>query len=110
MANSPLIPIADAQARLIDMARPVDSETLSLRAAAGHWASEDVVARRTQPAADLSAMDGYAIRHADLPGPFTLVGESAAGHAYPRRMEPGETVRIFTGAADRKSTRLNSSH
>lgn len=99
MANSPLIPIADAQARLIDMARPVDSETLSLRAAAGHWASEDVVARRTQPAADLSAMDGYAIRYAELPGPFTLVGESAAGHAYPRRMEPGETVRIFTGAA-----------
>src|SRR3546814_17725117 len=44
-------------------------------------------------------MDGYAIRHADLPGPFRLIGESAAGHPFTGSVGAGETVRISTGAA-----------
>ena len=72
---------------------------LPLRQAAGRWAARDVTARRTQPAHDLSAMDGYAIRFADLPGPWTLIGESAAGRPFTGTVGPGETVRIFTGAA-----------
>ena len=94
-----LLPIAEAQARLFAQARPVDREEVPLLAAAGRWAAADVVARRTQPAADLSAMDGYAIRFADLPGPWRLVGESAAGRPFAGSVDAGETVRIFTGAA-----------
>jgi len=43
-------------------------------------------------------MDGWAMRFADLPGPFKIVGASAAGHAFTGTLKPGETVRIFTGA------------
>lgn len=94
-----LLAVADAQARLLAMARPVTAETVALREAAGRWASGDVIARRTQPAADLSAMDGYAIRYADLPGPFARIGESAAGHPFSGQVGPMQAVRIFTGAA-----------
>lgn len=93
------LPVAEAQARLLAGATPVATETVPLRAAAGRWTADDVVALRTQPAHDLSAMDGYAIRFADLPGPFALVGESAAGRAFAGVVGPGETARIFTGAA-----------
>lgn len=99
MTAPPLIPVAEAQARLMAMARPVAAETASLSQAAGRWAAQDIAARRTQPSTDLSAMDGYAIRYADLPGPFTLVGESAAGHPFAGSVSAGQTVRIFTGAA-----------
>ncbi|MBI0474678.1 molybdopterin molybdenumtransferase MoeA [Sphingomonas sp. MA1305] len=93
-----LLPIAEAQARLFALAAPVATERVGLAAAHGRWAADDVLARRTQPASDLSAMDGYAIRHADLPGPWTLIGESAAGRPFAASVAPGETVRIFTGA------------
>jgi molybdopterin molybdotransferase len=69
-----------------------------LAEAAGRWAAEDVHALRTQPDADLSAMDGYAIRYADLPGPWTVIGESAAGRGFGGEVAAGEAVRIFTGA------------
>lgn len=94
-----LLPIQEAQARLFAQAQPVPAEDVSLARAVGRWAAADVHARRTQPATDLSAMDGYAIRYADLPGPWTLIGESAAGRAFTGSMGTGETVRIFTGAA-----------
>lgn len=94
-----LVPVAEAQARLFAMAAPVAPETLPLRQAAGRWAAADVLARRTQPAADLSAMDGYAIRFADLPGPWRVVGESAAGRPLAGTVGEGEAARIFTGAA-----------
>jgi molybdopterin molybdotransferase len=93
-----LLPLADAQARLFAMTAPLPIETVPLRAATGRWAAADVVALRTQPAADLSAMDGYALRFGDLPGPWRVVGESAAGRPYPGAIGKGEAVRIFTGA------------
>jgi molybdopterin molybdotransferase len=93
-----LLPLADAQVRLFAMTPRLPIETMPLRAAAGRWAAADIVARRTQPAADLSAMDGYAIRFADLPGPWTVIGESAAGRPFGGVVGPGEAVRIFTGA------------
>ena len=64
----------------------------------GRWAAEDVVALRTQPARDLSAMDGYAVRFADGAGPWTVIGESAAGRRFAGTVGAGEAVRIFTGA------------
>ena len=97
--RSPLIPVAEAQARLFALAPRVSVETVPLRDAAGRWAAADIVARRTQPAADLSAMDGYAIRFADMPGPWTVIGESAAGHPFAGTIGPGQAARIFTGAA-----------
>lgn len=94
-----LLSVAEAQMRLLALAAPLAAETVPLRAAAGRWAAAAVHALRTQPVCDLSAMDGYAVRFADLPGPLALVGESAAGRPFGGRMGAGETVRIFTGAA-----------
>jgi molybdopterin molybdotransferase len=95
----PLLPVAEAQARLLALAPPLAIETVPLAQAAGRWAAEPVAALRTQPSRDLSAMDGYAIAHAALPGPFHLIGESAAGRPFAGTIAPGEAVRIFTGAA-----------
>ena len=93
-----MIGVAEAQARVLALGTPVDVERRALADAVGCWAAEDVYARRSQPAADLSSMDGYAVRHADLPGPWRLVGESAAGSPYVERCRPGEAIRISTGA------------
>ena len=94
----PLLPVPEAQTRLLALAEPLPSETVPLAQAAGRWASADVHARRTQPAHDLSAMDGYAIRFDDLPGPWAVTGEVAAGAAPDRAIGAGEAMRIFTGA------------
>lgn len=93
-----LLPVAEAQARLIALADPLPAETAPLASCAGRWLAEDLHARRSQPWADLSAMDGYAIRHADLPGPWRVIGESAAGGGAPPPVTAGQAVRIFTGA------------
>ncbi|RYY43157.1 MAG: molybdopterin molybdenumtransferase MoeA [Sphingomonadales bacterium] len=96
--SAALLPLAEAQARLLALALPLPVEQVPLAAAHNRWTAADVAALRTQPAADLSAMDGYAIRFADLPGPWELVGESAAGRGYAGICGPGQAVRIFTGA------------
>lgn len=94
-----MLSVTEAQARLLALSRPVPAETVPLAQALGRWTREDVRALRTRPAADLSAMDGYAIRHPDLPGPWLVIGESAAGRPFPGPIGPGEAARIFTGAA-----------
>lgn len=96
---APLLPVEEAQARLLGAVRPVAVETVPIHAALGRWAAQPVIAARTQPVADLSAMDGYAIRHADMPGPWKVTGESAAGRPFPGKIAPGKAIRIFTGAA-----------
>jgi molybdopterin molybdotransferase len=93
-----MISVDEAQKRLLALATPLPPGELPLREAIGHYLAHDVVARRTQPAADLSSMDGYAIRIADLPGPWRVNGESAAGRPFDGVLKPGEAVRIFTGA------------
>ncbi len=95
---APLVPLAEAQSRLLALAAPVDARTMPLAEAAGRWASADIRALRTQPSADLSVMDGYAIRYDGLPGPWEVIGESAAGRSFAGRVAPGQAVRIFTGA------------
>jgi len=96
---SSLLPVADAQIRLFAMAPRVAVERVPLAQAAGRWMAGPVVARRSQPAADLSSMDGYAIRFADLPGPWRVIGESAAGRPFAGPIAAGEAARVFTGAA-----------
>ncbi len=93
-----MISLAEAQARLLALAAPLPSVTSPLAQASGHYLAQNVIAGRTQPAADLSAMDGYVIRFADMPGPWRQVGESAAGATFSGKVGAGETVRIFTGA------------
>ncbi|WP_342250046.1 molybdopterin molybdotransferase MoeA [Sphingomonas sp. OTU376] len=93
-----LLPVAEAQQRLFARAAPLAEEAVPIALAAGRWAARDVLARRTQPASALSAMDGYAIRFADLPGPWQVIGESAAGRGFAGAVAPGQAVRIFTGA------------
>jgi molybdopterin molybdotransferase len=93
-----LLPVAEAQARLLALAAPLAAVSVPLIDAAGRWAAADVIARRTQPTADLSMMDGYAIRFTDMPGPWQVVGESRAGLGFDGTVQPGEAVRIFTGA------------
>ena len=84
-----MLPVAEARTRLLALAPAVPVETVPLRDAAHRWAAADLAARRTQPFAALSAMDGYAIRFADLPGPWTVIGESAAGHGFPGEVAAG---------------------
>ena len=76
------------------------AEMVSIADAAGRVLAAAPKARLTQPPADLSAMDGYAVRAEDVPAApttLTLVGEAAAGGSYDHALKPGEAVRIFTG-------------
>jgi len=93
-----LLPVSEAQQRLLAMATPLPVERVPVAEALGRYLAEPLVARRTQPPADLSAMDGYALRAADLPGPWQVIGESACGHPFGGTVEPGQAVRIATGA------------
>lgn len=97
-----LMPVAEARARVIAAAgAALPSETVALEACAGRTLAEGVVATRTQPPFDASAMDGYAARAADVshpPAELALIGEAAAGRRFDGRVEPGQAVRIFTGA------------
>ena len=93
-----LLPLEDAQGRLISAAEPLPGELLPAENAVGRFLAEPLLARRTQPAADLSAMDGYAMRSDDLAGPWQVVGESAAGHPFAGELQAGQAIRISTGA------------
>lgn len=84
-----------AQARLLALAPTLPNEDVAVEAALGRVLAEDLLAARTQPPADLSAMDGYAVAG---DGPWRSVGESRAGAPFDRALVPGEAVRISTGA------------
>ncbi|VAV88456.1 Molybdopterin molybdenumtransferase, partial [hydrothermal vent metagenome] len=62
---SALLPLEDAQESIIALANPLPSETIAVEEALGRYLVNDLIARREQPAADMSAMDGYAIRFED---------------------------------------------
>lgn len=96
-----LLPVADAQARLLNSATSLHRiESVPLDLAEGRVLAM-ISARLTQPPFDASAMDGYALRFEDAAEPgaeLTVIGASAAGHAFEGAVGKGETVRIFTGA------------
>jgi molybdopterin molybdotransferase len=82
------------------MAR-MPAESVRLRVALGRVLAEDARARRTQPPADISAMDGYAARSADLaslPARLAVVETLPAGALPQCALRSGEAARIFTGA------------
>lgn len=96
-----LLAVDEAIRRMLDGAGPLPREEVPLHEAAGRVLAEPIEALRTQPPFDSSAMDGYAVRAADIASPparLTVIGEAAAGKRFEGRVAAGEAVRIFTGA------------
>jgi molybdopterin molybdotransferase len=95
-----LMPVADALARVLVAAKALAVESVPLDAAFGRVLASDLAALRTQPPDDVSAMDGYAVRAADVvkvPATLKVIGEVAAGHPFDGAVKAGEAARIFTG-------------
>jgi len=95
-----LMPVAEALRQVVAGAEPLGTETVALDDAFGRVLAADLAARRTQPPADVSAMDGYALRADDTasePAALTIIGEVAAGHPFEGVVGPGQAARIFTG-------------
>jgi len=96
-----LMSVEEALSRVTDQVTPLAIEEVPVGEAAGRVLAADLIALRSQPPADMSAMDGYAVRAADIlatPATLSVIGESAAGRPFAGRVGPGEAVRIFTGA------------
>lgn len=96
-----MLPVADARTRILAALAPVGAETVALAAAHGRTLASDLVAKLTQPAFSVSAMDGYAVRAADIaqaPAILRRIGAAPAGHPFKGGVAAGECVRIFTGA------------
>jgi molybdopterin molybdotransferase len=82
-------------------AQPLGTETVAIDAAAGRVLAAPVIARIPSPRCDVSAMDGYALRDADLaalPARLLVIGDSFAGSGWSGAISDGECIRIFTGA------------
>ncbi len=114
---------AAAIVRTVAERRRVSTESLGLSRAHGRVLARDIAAGIDQPGFDNSAMDGFAVRHADLSAEgattLRLVGEQFAGRALHLVVEPGTCVRITTGAsmpegADtvviKENTRIDGDH
>ncbi|GBR01672.1 molybdopterin molybdenumtransferase MoeA [Gluconacetobacter liquefaciens] len=95
-----MLSVAEAQARILADLVPTGPELVPLADSWGRIAATDIFARLDNPPADVSSMDGYAVRAADcMPDSIlSLVGESPAGHPFSGQVGPGETVRIYTGS------------
>lgn len=96
-----MIPYEEALARIVQAFSPVSAEQVAVSEAAGRVLARDVSSRVTQPPADVSSMDGYAVRSVDTSTPPTalrVIGESAAGAGFDGHVGPRDAVRIFTGA------------
>ncbi|MFV0473027.1 MAG: gephyrin-like molybdotransferase Glp, partial [Pikeienuella sp.] len=98
--SGPLLSAKEALARVVALAAPLDIETVPLREAAGRVLAQPIVATRDQPPFAASAMDGYAVRAAEVaPGaPLDVIGEVPAGGAWAGALGRGQAIRIFTGA------------
>ncbi len=97
-----LLPVAEALARILDGVPVSGFEPVALLEARGRTLAEPLRALFFQPPFAVSAMDGYAVRATDvatIPARLMLMGESAAGRRFAGRVEAGQCVRIFTGAA-----------
>jgi molybdopterin molybdotransferase len=95
-----LLSVAEALERVLSHAAPLPAEQAPLAEAHGRVLAADLKALRTQPPADVSAMDGYAVRAGDVasvPAHLRVIGEVAAGRPFARPIGPGEAARIFTG-------------
>jgi len=97
-----MIPVAEAEARILAGVRPTGTERVALAQATRRVVAAPVLAHRTHPPRDVSAMDGYAVRAqdvGDVPARLRITMRIAAGDVPPRALEAGAAARIFTGAA-----------
>jgi molybdopterin molybdotransferase len=94
------MPVEEALARVLEDADALPTEFVAVANAHKRVLASDLAARRTQPPADMSSMDGYAVRAEDaatVPARLNLVGEVAAGRVFSGQIGKGEAVRILTG-------------
>ena len=101
--NGPLLPVADAERLIVERVAPVEgTETTALRDAVGRVLAEGIIAPVDVPPFDNSAVDGYAVRAADLQAAgetrLAIVDRVTAGRAADHALKTGEAIRIFTGA------------
>jgi molybdopterin molybdotransferase len=101
--SDPLLPVDEVE-RIINerVAAVAEIETVALKAACGRVLAAAIIAPMDLPPFDNSAVDGYAVRHADLDDKeesrLSVVDRVTAGRAPLRALAPGEAIRIFTGA------------
>ncbi|MEM7446354.1 MAG: molybdopterin molybdotransferase MoeA, partial [Pseudomonadota bacterium] len=96
-----MISVEEAKRRIFSAFKPLTTEIVALSDALGRVTAEPIAARRTQPWTGLSAMDGYAVRAADVencPMDLAVIGSVPAGYHFDGSVKAGECVRIFTGA------------
>lgn len=95
-----MISVEEARERILATLHPTPAEIAALADAWGRVTATPVTARLTQPPADVSAMDGYALRAADgtLGATLHVIGAAPAGHPFGRPVGPGQAVRLFTGS------------
>jgi molybdopterin molybdotransferase len=96
-----VISVAEALRVVVDAARPLGAERVSLVDACGRVAAEDIVSTRAVPAAANSAMDGFAVRAADVAAPgarLRITGSIPAGSVHTEPLASGTSVKIFTGS------------
>jgi molybdopterin molybdotransferase len=97
-----MLTVHEARRILLDVVAPLEPAEVDLVHALGHTLAETVVADRDAPPTDRSAMDGFAVRSADLSAPgrtLSVQGEIRAGQtAVGVALAPGSAIRIFTGA------------
>jgi molybdopterin molybdotransferase len=102
--SGPLLPLDDMERLIGERVTPVaETERVPLRGAIGRVAAMDINAPVDLPPFDNSAVDGYAVRHADLraggDSKLVIAGRLAAGARAELALKPGQAIRIFTGAA-----------
>jgi len=95
-----MISVEEARARVLAKVRRTGMEVVGLAEGFGRVLAADVVSRVTQPPADVSAMDGYALRAADgmAGASLKVIGAAPAGHPFAGEVGPGEAIRLFTGS------------
>jgi molybdopterin molybdotransferase len=101
--GGPLLPVDEVERLLAERIAPVvETERAKLHAAAGRVLAADLIAGVDLPPFDNSAVDGFAVRHADIAAAgetrLTVIDRVQAGHAAAQPVGPGHAVRIFTGA------------
>jgi len=92
-----LLTVAEAQARVLAAAAPLDAESVALSDASGRVTAAPALARVDLPPFPSSAMDGYAVRAADVPGALEVVAHIAAGSPSDASVRAGEAMAISTG-------------
>jgi molybdenum cofactor synthesis domain-containing protein len=94
----PLIPVEEAQKRILERTRPLGVVSMKFSEALGFVLAEDVRATENMPPFAAAAKDGFAVIAGDTSRERRLIGEQMAGTTGGPRVEPGTAVRITTGA------------